>query len=427
MVWRLAGAVWLVATALDMSGLLCHGGEMKREHQKQERVCRRSPLCTDFETVYAWDNRDVISDAPALVKLPGGTLLCSGELWSRDAYKGPDKLAEKLYGRKRCLIFASTDGGATWRQRSRMPFATGKFLWHQGKLHFVGSGIEWQGLYVARSTDGGRSWTAPVQLRSGKVYAASTGWVVHDDTLYWAADDMSPSVKNRAVFAFACDLSKDPLEPTSWRFSNSERHPGLPQTFGRGRHNGGKWLEPNVVEVDGKLLLIVRVRTSRGKVDGNVPNVAAVCDLEVTREGQLKLAFSHYYPVPGAQNQFHIIRDERSELFWMTSNQVTGMATGCYRGWGKERRFLMLHYSRDAQNWFQAGVLAMWNKETRAFNYCTPVVDGDDLLFVSRTARNAANQHDNDCITFHRLRDFRQTAVDLRPDLLESRQQQAGQ
>ena len=93
----------------------------------------------------------------------------------------------------------------------------------------------------------------------------------------------------------------------------------------------------------------------------------------------------------------------------MTSNQVTGMAEDAYRGWGKERRFLMLHYSRDAQNWFPAGVLAMWPRETQAFNYCTPVIDGDDLLFVSRTAQNARNQHDNDCVTFHRMVDFRKT------------------
>jgi hypothetical protein len=90
-------------------------------------------------------------------------------------------------------------------------------------------------------------------------------------------------------------------------------------------------------------------------------------------------------------------------------------ATETYRGWGKERRFLMLHYSRDAQNWFPAGVLAMWRKETQAFNYCTPLIDGNDLLFVSRTSRDAANQHDNDCITFHRHENFRKTAVDLQP------------
>ncbi len=411
----------LAVLVILLSGFICHSAEVGREGQKQEDIQWGKPLCTDFATVYAWDNRKLISDAPALVKLSDGTLLCSVELWSRDGFKGCDRLAEKLYGRNRCLIFASTDGGATWGERSRIPFATGKFLLHKGKLYFIGSGIEWQGLYITHSTDGGQTWTDPVQLRKGKVYAASTGWAVRGKTLYWAADDMNPSVKDRAVFAFCCDLSKDPLDAASWRFSNDERHPGLPQSLGAGSHNGGKWLEPNVVVVDGKLLVLVRVRTSQGNVDGNVPNVSAICNLEKDGNGQLRLKFSHYYPFPGAQNQFHVVWDEQAELFWMTSNQVTGMAENCYRGWGKERRFLMLHYSRDAQNWFPAGVLAMWRKETQSFNYCTPVIDGSDLLFVSRTSQDAANQHDNDRITFHRLRDFRKTAVDLRPEPIEKK------
>ena len=373
-------------------------------------VSHAQPLCTKFATVYQWDNRQLISDAPALMKLPDGTLLCSVQLWSRD-----DAIVPERYGRNRCLIFASVDEGSTWQERSRIPFNTGKFLLHNGLLYFIGSGIKWQGLHITSSSDRGKTWSNPVQLRNGKVYAASTGWVCSDNTLYWAADDMNRSVKDRAVFAFSCDLSRDPLDAASWRFSNDERHPGLPQSLGKGRHNGGKWLEPNVVDLDGKLLVIVRVRASQGVVDGVVPNMAAICSLEETENDELTLEFSHYYPFPGAQNQFHIIKDEERELFWMTSNQVTGKATDSYRGWGKERRFLMLHYSRDAQNWFPAGVLAMWRKETQAFNYCTPLIDGNDLLFVSRTSHNAANQHDNDCITFHRLENFRKTAVDLQP------------
>ena len=147
-----------------------------------------------------------------------------------------------------------------------------------------------------------------------------------------------------------------------------------------------------------------------------MPGIGAICDLADDGNG-LQLTFSHYYPIPGAQNQFHITHDEKGDLFWMTANQVTGLAKNLWRGWGKERRFLMLHYSRDALNWFPAGVLAMWPQERQAYNYCSLLVDGDDLLLVSRTAEEAKNQHDNDKITFHRLLDFRRTAVDLAPRL----------
>ena len=405
--------VTLAATAVPetslVSGLVAQGAEMKPKGH-DGRMQWGKPLCREFATVHKWGNRQLISDAPALMKLPDGTLLCSVQLWSRD-----DAIVQERYGRNRCLIFASTDEGATWQERSRIPFNTGKFLLHNDLLYFIGSGIKWQGLHITSSSNHGKTWSKPVQLRDGKVYAASTGWVFRGNTLYWAADDMNWSVKDRGVFAFSCDLSRAPLDTASWQFSKDERHPGLPQSLGRGRHDGGKWLEPNVVDLDGELLVIVRVRASQDNVDGIVPNVAAICDLEETENDELTLKFSHYYPFPGAQNQFHIIKDEERGLYWMTSNQVTGRATETYRGWGKERRFLMLHYSRDAQNWFPAGVLAMWRKETQAFNYCTPLIDGNDLLFVSRTSLDAANQHDNDCITFHRLQNFRKTAVDLQP------------
>mgnify|MGYP001603650592 FL=1 len=158
MMWKLSDSGWLVALAVGLSMSICRGDDMKEEHQRPEGIQWGNPLCASFVTVYEWDDRKLISDAPALVKLSDGTLLCSVELWSRDGFKGPDQLAEKLYGRNRCLILGSTDGGATWRERSRIPFATGKFLLHEEKLYFIGSGLEWEGLYITHSTDGGQTW-----------------------------------------------------------------------------------------------------------------------------------------------------------------------------------------------------------------------------------------------------------------------------
>jgi hypothetical protein len=367
------------------------------------------PLSTDFTVVYSWENRQLISDAPALIQLSDGRFLCSVQLWSRD------ETAEKLYGKDRCLIFKSDDKGTSWQEIARLPFATGKFLQHQDRIYFIGAGTNWQGLWVCYSKDRGKNWSSPIQVIEGKVYAASTGWIVHQNTLYWAMDDMKPSVTDRGVFAVAADLSRELDSPNAWRKSNIIKHPGIPEVFGRGSHNKGKWLEPNVIYFNGRLHLVVRVRVSRNKIDGLVPNIGAICDLSDNNH-QLDLAFSHYYNIPGAQNHFHIVYDSVTALYWMTCNQVTGIAKNLYRGWGKERRFLMLYFSIDGQNWLPADCLAMWPKERQAFNYCTPVIDGNDLLFVSRTAKHAKNQHDNDMITFHRVKNFRQSAVNPFPE-----------
>jgi hypothetical protein len=79
-------------------------------------------------------------------------------------------------------------------------------------------------------------------------------------------------------------------------------------------------------------------------------------------------------------------------------------------GAGDDRRFLVLSYSVDALNWFNAACLAMAPDPLQSFHYAAPLVDGDDLLFLSRTSRDAPNQHDSDLITFHRVRDFRRLA-----------------
>ena len=73
---------------------------------------KTGPLCEGFSTVHSWENRNLISDAPALVKLPDGTLLCSVQLWSRQADRGQDNLAQELYGRKPMSDLGRTETAA---------------------------------------------------------------------------------------------------------------------------------------------------------------------------------------------------------------------------------------------------------------------------------------------------------------------------
>jgi hypothetical protein len=359
-------------------------------------------------TVYEWTDREIISDAPSIVRLDDGKLICTCPLWSRD------DTVKRLYGENSCVVLMSDDNGLIWQEVTRVPFMAGKLLLRDNTLHFMGSSPGRKAFQIISSTNGGRDWSAPTVLRKGGAYAASTGWVIHQDKLYWAIDDFGRPSRNRQIIALSASLKSNLMQSSTWRFSGPIKHPGIPQSFGQGRHDGGVWLEPNVIRHHGKLNVIVRVRVSGKDSDAKVPNVAAICTLN-DHEDRLDLQFSHYYPVPGAQNQFHIVHDPKSDLFWMTSNAVTGEATDSWRGWGKERRFLMLHYARDGLNWFTAGCAAMWRMETQAFNYASLLIDGDDLLFVSRTAEHAHNQHDNDKVTFHRIPDFRSRALDLTP------------
>ena len=45
--------------------------------------------------------------------------------------------------------------------------------------------------------------------------------------------------------------------------------------------------------------------------------------------------------------------------------------------------------------------------------YPSAVIDGPDLVILSRTSRHAANQHDADLCTIHRIPNFRSLAMNL--------------
>jgi hypothetical protein len=158
--------------------------------------------------------------------------------------------------------------------------------------------------------------------------------------------------------------------------------------------------------------------------------VCAVLDLEDDGKAA-HLTFNQFSSMPGGQLKFCVIWDPASKLFWATANLVAD-SQGVMPWWaesgkdhkfrgdgglgGNDRRFLMLFYSVDALNWFQAGCVAHAAKASQSFMYARPVVDGDDLAIISRSSINAPNQHDADHATFHRVHNFRALAMNLVPE-----------
>lgn len=214
----------------------------------------------------------------------------------------------------------------------------------------------------------------------------------------------------------AADLSQDLLVPAAWRISNRLDYPGTPPLLTRvpvqGRR-GDHWLEATALEVQGEIRLFHRLRIPGGRRKQSTAGLAAITDL--ADDGKtLKHTFGQFYPIPGAQNKFHIIDDEPSGLYWMTGNiPVDSLGRS---PWGDDRRILMLMYSADAHNWFQAGCVAMSNRPGDAYNYASLLPDGDDLLAISKTALGGHRPYGGargTHITLHRIRNFRGLALDL--------------
>ena len=352
---------------------------------------------------------------PALVKLPGGGLLVTFEHTLIDAN------AEVPH---RFRLAISEDAGRTWRQLPPLDLHSAQPFVHEGELYLLGNVAIRRNIVILRSGDQGRSWTGPVTLFEGSYWNAPTGVLIKDGRLYRSFNlhenaDGTPNLRNyQGCVVIAADLSRNLLDPAGWRISNRLDYPGTPRLLTRvpvSERRADHWLESNLVEVRSEILGFHRLRIPGGAAHGlthqSTAGLAAVTNL--TDDGKtLKHTFGQFFPIPGAQNKFHMVRDKPSGLFWMAGN-IPVDSLGRPPG-GDDRRILILMYSVDAHNWFQAGCVAMSKKPREAYNYASLLPDGDDLLLAVRTALGGRHsQAKSTHITFHRVRGFRSLALDL--------------
>lgn len=374
-------------------------------------------LAQDFTVVYEnVDREKSYIEGSGLVKLPDGVFVAAVPVVPRGNWKkGPSRIE----------IVRSEDQGKTWRAVSQLPYYTACPWLHDGALYlFVcksGTKFRNDDLLLVKSTDGGKTWSEPVLLFEGHFWNCHTGIVVRNNQLYWCIDEIEEVILRRAPRVIAGDLSKDPLDPKSWRMSNPAKFPGIPESLRNKEFDKlySRYLEPNVIQVGDQLRVVLRVEAHRQ----TTANLSAVLDLDDDGT-KLDLKFVQYNPMPGGHLKFFITWDPRSELFWATANlsvdtqETKDWWKGDRQRGGNDRRFLMLLYGLDGLNWFQAGCIAQADELAQSFMYAAPLIDGDDLVVLSRTSIRAADNHDADFATFHRVADFRSLALDLRPKSL---------
>ena len=388
--------------------------------------CRQwaRPLAQDYSVVFKCPEDHIRTDGPSLARLPSGTLMSTFVLVRRGV-----PLNGQTSPEMRVLCCTSGDGGTTWNQVGALEGIDDGLLFIRDDTAYLLCGRPGRNdILISRSDDEGRTWADPVVLFEGRFWNTPTGCAVRNNTLYWSYGVSSPDgLFNRTesrLTVVAGDLSRDLLDPAAWRMPPFLTYPGTPEGLSCNLfpsplpHAADHWLEPNVVNVNGRIRVFVRVR-----IDGQgTANICAICDVD--DDGKtLDWRFTQFSAMPGAQCKFHIIPDEQTGYFWTPVNIPTQsqnaehgakmVAQGFLGTPGNERRFLMLQYSMDALNWFHAGCIAGWPSSVQGFQYASIIIDGDDLLVTSRTSKDRENQHDNDLVTFHRVADFRSLALDL--------------
>jgi len=416
----------------------------------------RVPLLADeYVTVFESPDPEVIYAGS-----PGITCLASGRLVATLGLRGPGLTQiPGNVGRRRGIgrdsfwqgrVYTSDDRGSSWVLRTTFPFLHARPFVAGNSLYVLGHCGD---LMVIRSDDQGETWSEPARLSEGQQwhqapcnvhYANGKVYLVMELNTDPRLTDWPVSVLAPVVMSGR--LTDDLGQSGSWTFSNAvsfrdlvPRPVGIGVPFFRpGATVSGNckdrrsmapigWLETNLVQfVDPdhiwydpsgrSLYLWMRAHTGW-------TNLAAIARMVEDEAGRMTVSLAEapsgekvvYVPCPGGHMKFHIIYDQRTQLYWLLSSLSTDSMTRPerlpptrYNLPNNERHRLALYFSRNCVDWQIAGLVCMGRSCLESRHYASMAIDGEDLQVLSRSGDSRAKSaHDGNLITLHTVKDFR--------------------
>lgn len=321
-------------------------------------------------------------------------------LASMDLYKGGDP-------QFLTLIFRSDDEGKTWHYVSElMPCFWGKLFIHKGELYMLSCSTGYGDLLIGKSTDGGKTFPAPVVLLRGTI-GDNDG--VHKnpqnifryngriyETLEWGRG--GNEIFGYAAMVMSCDENDDLLVPENWSFSEPRTFdPNFSETT-EGLPNNTLTMEGTLTaDKEGNLLNVMRFVNDRGyalayKVD--------------TENRDAPLEYFKCIKFPAHLSKFMIKYDTVSGKYYTIADRIYDK-TKLYA-----RNLLSLMSSDDLNEWTVVCDLIDrrdCDHNKVGFQYVDFEFDSEDIIFLCRTSLNGANDfHDTNYSTFHRIEKFRE-------------------
>lgn len=336
--------------------------------------------------------------SPTIAILPNGDYVAAHDEF------GPGSTEKKLALTR---VFKSEDRGQTWQRIATIKGAFWSTLFvHRKRLYLLGTDKEYGHLVIRRSSDGGETWTKPVDGKTGllrsdyQYHCAPVPVVEHDGRLWRGIERRFPPKDWGTTFQagmMSIPAGADLLHAESWTLTNflsSER------TW---NHNDmGGWLEGNaVVDPNGDMVDVLRVDTV------SMAEKAAIVRIDQDGKTASFDAMDGFVPLPGGAKKFTIRFDPTSGYYWSLASDAPDDPTK--KTPGSFRNRLVLIRSRDLRSWeIRSTVLSHPDVTKHGFQYVDWQFDGDDLIALCRTAYNGAhNYHDANYLTFHRVSDFR--------------------
>lgn len=346
------------------------------------------------DNCYSFSGRALCS--PSLVRHPEGHLLASMDVFSGNH---PQNLT---------LIFRSDDNGESWHYVCElMPCFWGKLFVHKGILYMLSVSTEYGDLLIGKSEDGGKTFSAPVTLLRGSngkngfpgVHKNPQNIFYHNgriyETLEWGTWGLT-SEKDyyHAAMVMSCDENADLLDPESWHFTPPVKYDptwdGVAEDGIRGTIEGTITTLP-----DGKLYNVMRYQTQAEK---------KILAYRIPDDPDAPIEYSHAINFDGNLSKFMIKFDDVSRKYIsIISRRIDESKTA--------RNLLSLVCSVDCEHWETVcDLIDRRNDDPQmvGFQYIDFEIEGDDIIYLSRTAmNNAKNYHDANYSTFHRIRNFR--------------------
>ena len=372
--------------------------------------------------------------SPSIVIMPDGSYVAKADEFGRAAEGAVTR------------VYRSLEHGENWKMIARVEgMFWSNLFFHGGSLYMMGTSMGHGSgqCIIRRSDNGGFTWTVPKDENSGILFSdtpyhtAPMPMVIHDGRIWRSMEDEKGQPYNHwgprfRAFMMSAPLDFDLLKSSSW--TSSERLNYDPDWLD-GRFRG--WLEGNaVVDPEGNIVNILRTeyRPEGGK--------AALITYSDDGKEAIFDPDKDFIDFPGGSKKFLIRYDEESLHYWALSNAILPKHAGHASKDAKDyvrinsaprhnpggrnafsnperlRNAIVLMISSDLRDWNIVDVVLYHPDVSKhGFQYPHFVFDGDDLIFLSRTAYDdgsggAADQHNANFITFHRITNFRKFAGD---------------
>jgi hypothetical protein len=331
---------------------------------------------------YSTTSPEVFISDPEILVLSNGTYLASHALagWDSDS----DSTGETT-------VFRSTDKGSTWAELTTISgVLRASMVEYNGAVYLLGAkNDDGGGMRVCKSTDQGGSWSKSSEFSISGL-ATPNNPVVYNDRLWTAGG---------AVSYFA-PVSSNFLTEASWT-----RKTGFPSSE-------SDWLSGTAFIGEGQIVaspdtglhILPKVKqypyTALASIDASVGTVSFDPD-------------SDFVSLPGGEKKFGATYDSVSSNFYVLSNPIPLEHADSSMDTDMIRNTAALLSSTDLRNWNVEKILIYSTDEEKdGFGYMNCDFDGDDMVFVSRTAfpvgsNDPERGHDSNLLTFHVIKDFR--------------------